>query len=112
MLGAPIQKFSHCHDVVAGICPPLQYPNTVTFTSSDNGLSSLLMPLWVFLRVIVTGVLADRKPVDLHLFRNYESPSSVLGIGQLGFFKPTFSPEEQLIWRAARATGAAPSYFR
>lgn len=25
---------------------------------------------------------------------------------------PPPRPEEQLIWRAARATGAAPSYFR
>jgi hypothetical protein len=36
----------------------------------------------------------------------------VLGLGQLDTFKPTLSPEEQLIWRAGRATGAAPSYFR
>lgn len=63
-------------------------------------------------KLIITGVLADRKPVDLHLFRNYQSPSSVLGLGHQGLFKPTSGPEEQLVWRAARATGAAPSYFR
>jgi hypothetical protein len=27
-------------------------------------------------RVIVTGVLADRMPAELHLFRNYELPNS------------------------------------
>lgn len=30
-------------------------------------------------RVMVTSTLADRLPPDLHLFRNYESPMSVLG---------------------------------
>ena len=93
--------FVHSHHT----CP-------LTFTSSDNRLSSFLMPVHGFCRLIITGVLADRKPVDLHMFRNYQSPSSVLGLEQRGLFKPTFSPEAQLIWRAARATGAAPSYFR
>ncbi|PNF40047.1 85/88 kDa calcium-independent phospholipase A2 [Cryptotermes secundus] len=63
-------------------------------------------------KVIITGVLADRKPVALHMFRNYPSPSRVIGLEEVGLFKPTLSPEEQLLWRAARATGAAPSYFR
>ncbi|XP_059614992.1 85/88 kDa calcium-independent phospholipase A2 isoform X2 [Phlebotomus argentipes] len=65
-------------------------------------------------KIMVTGVMADRKPVDLHLFRNYKSASDILGI-----VTPTNNrripppiPEEQLVWRAARATGAAPSYFR
>lgn len=31
------------------------------------------------LRVMVTSTLADRLPPDLHLFRNYESPMSVIG---------------------------------
>ncbi|XP_015588619.1 85/88 kDa calcium-independent phospholipase A2 [Cephus cinctus] len=63
-------------------------------------------------KLIITGVLADRKPVDLHIFRNYESPSSILKIPPSTKFKPTLPPEEQLLWKAARATGAAPSYFR
>uniref|UniRef100_A0A182WCR4 phospholipase A2 n=1 Tax=Anopheles minimus TaxID=112268 RepID=A0A182WCR4_9DIPT len=65
-------------------------------------------------RLMVTGVMADRKPVNLHLFRNYEAASDILNIvtpsnnrGQ-----PPPPPSEQLVWRAARATGAAPSYFR
>ncbi|XP_035912464.1 85/88 kDa calcium-independent phospholipase A2 isoform X3 [Anopheles stephensi] len=65
-------------------------------------------------RLMVTGVMADRKPVNLHLFRNYEAASDIMGIvtpsnnrGQ-----PPPPPSEQLVWRAARATGAAPSYFR
>lgn len=63
-------------------------------------------------KLFITGVLADRKPVDLHIFRNYESPSSILGVEHTGFFLPPPIPEEQLVWMAARATGAAPSYFR
>lgn len=31
-------------------------------------------------KLMITGVMADRKPVDLHLFRNYTSASDILGI--------------------------------
>ncbi|XP_020288940.1 85/88 kDa calcium-independent phospholipase A2 [Pseudomyrmex gracilis] len=62
--------------------------------------------------IMITGVLADRKPVDLHLFRNYKSPHSLLNVPENPMFKPTLLPQEQLLWKAARATGAAPSYFR
>lgn len=63
-------------------------------------------------KIMITGVLADRKPVDLHLFRNYDSPSTLLEVAENTMFKRTLLPEEQLLWKAARATGAAPSYFR
>ncbi|KAG7209963.1 hypothetical protein KM043_011552 [Ampulex compressa] len=63
-------------------------------------------------KLMITVVLADRKPVDLHLFRNYESPSSLLKVPSSTKFKDLLPPTEQLLWKAARATGAAPSYFR
>ncbi|KAL9906872.1 calcium-independent phospholipase A2 VIA isoform 1-T1 [Glossina fuscipes fuscipes] len=65
-------------------------------------------------KVMVTGVMADRRPVDLHLFRNYKCASEILGIVTPISNRrvPPPPPEDQLIWRAARATGAAPSYFR
>lgn len=31
-------------------------------------------------KMMITAVMADRKPVDLHLFRNYTSASDILGI--------------------------------
>lgn len=31
-------------------------------------------------KIMVTAVMADRKPVDLHLFRNYKCASEILGI--------------------------------
>lgn len=31
-------------------------------------------------KLMITGVMADRKPVDLHLFRNYKSASDILDI--------------------------------
>lgn len=31
-------------------------------------------------KVMITGVMADRKPVDLHFFRNYKSASDILSI--------------------------------
>lgn len=63
---------------------------------------------------MITGLLADRKPVDLHIFRNYMSPSQILGkdeYANCNFTKPT-NFQEQLLWRAARASGAAPTYYR
>ncbi|XP_045496134.1 85/88 kDa calcium-independent phospholipase A2 [Colias croceus] len=77
-------------------------------------------------KLMILAVLADRKPVDLHIFRNYQSAEDILYN-----FNGTSSPKaeasdqtsvvvlpeppppaEQLVWQAARATGAAPSYFR
>ncbi|XP_052862024.1 85/88 kDa calcium-independent phospholipase A2 [Anopheles cruzii] len=65
-------------------------------------------------RLMVTGVMADRKPVNLHLFRNYECASDIMGIVTPSNNRctPPPPPCDQLVWRAARATGAAPSYFR
>lgn len=74
---------------------------------TDTVMSDIKEP-----KVLITGCLADRKPVDLHLFRNYESPSSILNVEQNGPFEPATPPEQQLLWQVGRATGAAPSYFR
>ncbi|XP_037905718.1 85/88 kDa calcium-independent phospholipase A2 isoform X2 [Hermetia illucens] len=65
-------------------------------------------------KIMVTAVMADRKPVDLHLFRNYTSVSDILGLVTSTNNRrvPPPPPDEQLVWKAARATGAAPSYFR
>lgn len=64
--------------------------------------------------MMVTGVLADRKPVELHLFRNYPSPSELVAAPYelTGNYATPPPPQEQLVWKAARASGAAPSYFR
>ncbi|XP_058872424.1 85/88 kDa calcium-independent phospholipase A2-like isoform X2 [Acipenser ruthenus] len=65
-------------------------------------------------KVMVTGTLADRHPAELHLFRNYDPPET----GQdppykrSADFQPLTKPQDQLVWRAARCSGAAPSYFR
>ncbi|KAL6111213.1 pla2g6 [Pungitius sinensis] len=91
-------------------------------------------------RVMVTSVLADRHPGELHIFRNYNRPSvsKEPPYATTATFKPLTVPqgwededvlvvgyseepprkrrkvtdEEQLVWRAARSSGAAPSYFR
>jgi calcium-independent phospholipase A2 len=63
-------------------------------------------------KILVTGLLADRKPVDLHIFRNYTSPSDMINLDQPCDYPPPPPPHEQLAWKAARASGAAPSYFR
>ncbi|CAH1738202.1 unnamed protein product [Aphis gossypii] len=63
-------------------------------------------------KILVTGLLADRKPVDLHIFRNYTSPSDMINLDHPCDYPPPPPPHEQLAWKAARASGAAPSYFR
>ncbi|CAL8332477.1 unnamed protein product [Lota lota] len=65
-------------------------------------------------RVMVTSVLADRHPGELHIFRNYDPPSlaRVPPYASTATFKPLTVPQEQLVWRAARSSGAAPTYFR
>ncbi|XP_068205061.1 85/88 kDa calcium-independent phospholipase A2-like isoform X4 [Palaemon carinicauda] len=73
----------------------------------DTVMSSIKSP-----RVLVTSTLADRLPPDLHLFRNYESPMSVLGIEEENVFMSTQPPDKQKVWLAARCSGAAPTYFR
>lgn len=67
-----------------------------------------------FPRVMVTSVLADRHPGELHIFRNYDPPSihKEPPYKTTATFKPLTVPQEQLVWRAARSSGAAPTYFR
>lgn len=59
-------------------------------------------------KTMVTGVLADRYPVKLHLFRTYEEPPNSKTDHR---FHCPKSYEEQKVWEAARATSAAPTYF-
>ncbi|XP_071208091.1 85/88 kDa calcium-independent phospholipase A2-like isoform X4 [Salvelinus alpinus] len=91
-------------------------------------------------RVMVTSVLADRHPGELHLFRNYDPPSlprerpyaatanflpltipqgwedeDVLIVGytqEPAKKRRKVTDQEQVVWRAARSSGAAPTYFR
>jgi len=64
--------------------------------------------------VAVTATLADRYPADLHMFRNYTSPMDILGVREslLPTMSPVKKPDQQTVWRAARSSGAAPTYFR
>ncbi|XP_074182493.1 85/88 kDa calcium-independent phospholipase A2 isoform X2 [Rhinolophus sinicus] len=65
-------------------------------------------------KVMLTGTLSDRQPAELHLFRNYDAPECVREprFSQNINLKPLTQPSEQLVWRAARSSGAAPTYFR
>lgn len=78
---------------------------------TDTTMSDIKHP-----KVMVAGCLADRKPVDLHMFRNYDGPQEILGDTLERRGGPDLDPptpwDKQLIWEAARASGAAPSYFR
>ncbi|OCT83157.1 hypothetical protein XELAEV_18025694mg [Xenopus laevis] len=65
-------------------------------------------------KVIVTGTLSDRHPAELHLFRNYDPPETdhEPPYKSVASFRPVATPAEQLVWHAARSSGAAPTYLR
>ncbi|KAG8436308.1 hypothetical protein GDO86_007421 [Hymenochirus boettgeri] len=65
-------------------------------------------------KVIVTGTLSDRHPAELHLFRNYSPPEveHEPPFKSVASFRSVTGPEDQLVWRAARSSGAAPTYLR
>ena len=66
-------------------------------------------------RMVITATMADRSPPDLHLFRNYTAPQDMLGVAEYEHPELDKSPSrnlDMLVWRAARASGAAPSFFR
>uniref|UniRef100_A0A8C5Q2G3 phospholipase A2 n=1 Tax=Leptobrachium leishanense TaxID=445787 RepID=A0A8C5Q2G3_9ANUR len=75
----------------------------------DTKMSDITQP-----KVIVTSTLSDRHPAELHLFRNYDPPETGRDppFKSVGSLQPLTKPEEQLVWRAARSSGAAPTYFR
>ncbi|XP_032077398.1 85/88 kDa calcium-independent phospholipase A2 isoform X1 [Thamnophis elegans] len=65
-------------------------------------------------KVMLTATLCDRQPAELHLFRNYNPPEGrkKSRFRMMGSFQPMTKPEDQLVWQAARSSGAAPTYFR
>jgi calcium-independent phospholipase A2 len=74
----------------------------------DCRMSDIIKP-----KIMITATVADRFPPALQLFRNYESPNEILG------HKVKNEPiaempkrHEQLVWKTARSSGAAPTYFR
>ena len=63
-------------------------------------------------KLVITGVLADRIPPQLHLFRSYPSPAEICGVKVTSeMFRSLPNCDEQLLWSACRASGSAPSYF-
>uniref|UniRef100_H2YF35 phospholipase A2 n=1 Tax=Ciona savignyi TaxID=51511 RepID=H2YF35_CIOSA len=66
-------------------------------------------------KLLITAALADRKPVHLHLFRNYDLTDQISSDTKAnGVFSKRLSESslKQLLWKAARSSGAAPTYFR
>ncbi|XP_022084989.1 85/88 kDa calcium-independent phospholipase A2-like [Acanthaster planci] len=66
-------------------------------------------------KVLVMTTLGDRTPPPLHIFRNYRPPASSSSAHVVYNEDSFVSPpvyHDQLIWKAARGSGAAPTYFQ
>ena len=93
------------------------------FLKKEFGENSTLSSL-TKTKVIIPATLADRKPFQMHLFTNYSLPqtdatsvssqfkfSSKLSKKNIETLTIKQTPQDQLLWRVGRATGAAPSFF-
>ncbi|XP_075676733.1 85/88 kDa calcium-independent phospholipase A2-like [Dermatophagoides pteronyssinus] len=61
--------------------------------------------------VIIPAVLYDRVPMKLHLFRSYPSHLELLKKLDYDQGFARHPNQDQLVWKACRASGAAPTYF-
>ncbi|KPM02975.1 85 kDa calcium-independent phospholipase A2-like protein [Sarcoptes scabiei] len=62
--------------------------------------------------VIIPAVLYDRMPMKLHLFRSYQSHLELLKKNDSDPGFQAHPSSEQLVWKACRASSAAPTYFK
>ena len=62
-------------------------------------------------RVMVTATVADRFPPDIKFFRNYDGPNELLEMPYKHDSLPELKTTEEYVWKVARASGAAPTYF-
>lgn len=56
---------------------------------------------------MVTATVADNFPPHATFFRNYAYPRNVLSESQMD----DNATRDELVWKVARASGAAPTYF-
>ncbi|XP_076805987.1 85/88 kDa calcium-independent phospholipase A2-like [Clavelina lepadiformis] len=94
------------------------------FLKKEFGENTTMRDLADGPKLIITATLADRKPVELYTFKNYDissekrfsrnnSFSSKLSQADLSKLKEVQeSTLDELVWKVARRSGSAPSYFR
>lgn len=61
--------------------------------------------------VIIPATLHDRVPMKLHLFRSYPSHLELLKKPDYDRGFARHPCQDQIVWKACRASGAAPTYF-
>ncbi|CAB4016713.1 85 88 kDa calcium-independent phospholipase A2 isoform X2 [Paramuricea clavata] len=81
------------------------------FLQQEFGADTIMTSIG-YPRVLATGAVSDRIPPALHLFRNFSIPEDDKEPDENAKFPPLSKPKDQLVWRAARGTGATPTYFR
>lgn len=60
---------------------------------------------------MVTATVADRFPPDVKFFRNYDGPNELLDMPYKHDSLPELKTTQEYVWKVARASGAAPTYF-
>lgn len=62
-------------------------------------------------KVMIPTTVCDRFPPEVKFFRNYPCANSLLSHPYKHDPLPDLDAQNELVWKVARASGAAPTYF-
>uniref|UniRef100_A0A8D8UY23 phospholipase A2 n=2 Tax=Cacopsylla melanoneura TaxID=428564 RepID=A0A8D8UY23_9HEMI len=113
--GKPLRELMNTYflikDKVFGITRPFDDRELLKILKEILGEHTVMNDIQS-VKLLITGTLCDKSPVRLHLFRNYASPSSMVAPDAPPERTPPLADHtQQVVWQAARSSGAAPTYF-
>lgn len=114
--GKPLRELLNVYflikDRVFGLTRPFSDKELVVILKDILGPDTVMSDLQTC-KLLITGTLCDKSPVKLHLFRNYPAPSTLVAPDAAPSDRdpPLADHAGQVIWHAARSSGAAPTYF-
>ncbi|KAL1451316.1 hypothetical protein WDU94_005705 [Cyamophila willieti] len=113
--GKPLRELMNIYflikDKVFGITRPFDDRELLKILKEILGEHTVVNDIQT-VKLLITGTLCDKSPVRLHLFRNYPSPSAMVAPDAPSPRSPPLADHtQQVVWQAARSSGAAPTYF-